>query len=53
MKLVGKESGASFESEYGSLYEIEDGVGVRGRAFLSHAEAKSAVEAEAGVRHER
>jgi ketosteroid isomerase-like protein len=53
MKLVGKESGASFESEYGSLYEIEDGLGVSGRAFLSHAEAKRAVKAEAGVRHER
>lgn len=53
MRLVGKESGASFDSEYGSLYEIEDGLAVRGRAFLSHAEAKRAVEAEAGVRNER
>jgi ketosteroid isomerase-like protein len=49
MRLVGKESGASFESEYGSLYEMEDGLGVSGRAFLSHAEAKRAVKAEAGV----
>jgi ketosteroid isomerase-like protein len=49
MKLVGKESGAGFESEYGSLYEVEDGISTRGRAFLSHDEARRATEAESGV----
>ena len=49
MRLVGKESGASFESEYGSLYEIEDAVATRGRAFLSHAEARRTAEAESGI----
>jgi ketosteroid isomerase-like protein len=42
MAIVGKESGASFESEYGSVYEMEDGRGVVGQAFLSHAEAERA-----------
>ena len=41
MAIVGKESGASFESEYGAVYEMEDGRGVRGRAFLSHEDAQS------------
>ena len=41
MAIVGKESGASFESEYGAVYEMEDGRGVRGRAFLSHEDARS------------
>ena len=41
MAIVGKESGAAFESEYGSVYEMEDGRGVRGRAFLSHEDARS------------
>jgi ketosteroid isomerase-like protein len=47
MRIVGKESGASFESEYGAVYEMEDGRGVSGRAFLSHADATRAAE-EAG-----
>ena len=34
MAIVGRESGAPFESDYGSVYEMEDGRGVRGRAFL-------------------
>jgi ketosteroid isomerase-like protein len=41
MSIVGKESGAAFESEYGSVYEMEDGRGVRGRAFLSHEDVRS------------
>jgi ketosteroid isomerase-like protein len=40
MHLVGKESGAPFESEYGSVYEVEDGRAVSGSAYLSHAEAE-------------
>ncbi len=40
MRIVGKGSGAEFESEYGAVYEMEDGRGVRGRAFLSHDEAR-------------
>ena len=42
MAIVGRESGAPFESDYGSVYEMEDGRGVRGRAFLSHEDARSA-----------
>ena len=49
MRLVGRESGASFESEYGSMYEVEDGRARSGRAFLSHSEARRAAEAGAGV----
>jgi hypothetical protein len=45
LTLVGRESGARFESEYGSLYEIEGGRARSGRAFLSHAEARQAAEA--------
>ncbi len=46
MKLVGRESGVPFESEYGALYEIEGGRARSGRAFLSHAEATRAIEVE-------
>jgi ketosteroid isomerase-like protein len=48
MAIVGKGSGASFESEYGAVYEMEDGRGVVGQAFLSHAEAVRAAEEAAG-----
>ena len=41
MAIVGKESGAPFESEYGAVYEMEEGRGVRGRAFLSHEDARN------------
>jgi ketosteroid isomerase-like protein len=41
MRIVGKGSGAEFESEYGAVYEMEDGRGVRGRAFLSHDVARA------------
>ena len=41
MRIVGKGSGAAFESEYGAVYEMEDGRGIRGRAFLSHDEARA------------
>ena len=47
VRLVGKESGTDFESEYGSIYEFEAGRAKRGRAFLSHEEAERAAEAEA------
>ena len=42
IRIVGKGSGASYESEYGAFYEIRDGRGVRGSAFLSHDEARRA-----------
>jgi ketosteroid isomerase-like protein len=45
MRIVGKGSGAEFESEYGAVYEMADGRGVRGRAFLSHEEARREAEA--------
>ena len=48
MAIVGKESGASFESEYGAVYEMEDGKGVVGQAFLSHDEAIRAARDAAG-----
>jgi ketosteroid isomerase-like protein len=48
MAIVGKESGASFESEYGAVYEMEEGRGVVGQAFLSHAEAVRAAREAAG-----
>jgi ketosteroid isomerase-like protein len=41
IRIVGRGSGAEFETEYGAVYEMEDGRGVRGRAFLSHDEARS------------
>ena len=44
LRIVGKESGAPFESEYGAVYEMEDGRGVSGRAFLSHGEARATAE---------
>jgi ketosteroid isomerase-like protein len=44
MRIIGKGSGAEFESEYGAVYEMEDGRGVRGRAFLSHDEARGEAE---------
>jgi ketosteroid isomerase-like protein len=50
MRIVGKESGASFESEYGAVYEIEDGRGVSGGAYLSHREARLAAEESARAR---
>jgi len=47
MHLTGRESGASFEGEYGWALELEDGLVISGRAFLSHAEAeRAAAEAE-------
>jgi ketosteroid isomerase-like protein len=49
LRMVGKKSGASFESEYGAVYEMEDGRGVSGRACLSHAEARTAAEDLAGA----
>jgi ketosteroid isomerase-like protein len=48
MRIVGRGSGAEFESEYGAVYEMEDGRGVRGRAFLSHAEARAEAERWSG-----
>ena len=48
MAIVGRGSGASFESEYGAVYEMEDGRGVAGQAFLSHDEARGAAERAAG-----
>jgi ketosteroid isomerase-like protein len=48
MRIVGKESGAAYESEYGAVYEMEDGRGVAGRAFLSHSEAIEFAEKLAG-----
>ena len=45
MRIIGKGSGAPAESEYGAVYEMEDGRGVAGRAFLSHEEARRAAEA--------
>jgi ketosteroid isomerase-like protein len=48
MAIVGKGSGASFESEYGAVYEMEDGRGVVGQAFLSHADARRAAEEARG-----
>jgi ketosteroid isomerase-like protein len=40
MRIVGKGSGAEFESDYGAVYEMEGGRGVRGRAFLSLEDAR-------------
>ena len=48
LRIVGKESGAEFESEYGAAYEMEDGRGVTGRAFLTHDEAVRFAEKIAG-----
>ena len=49
MHLVGKGSRVPTESEYGAVYELRDGRGVRGRAFLSHEDARrTAREWEAG-----
>jgi hypothetical protein len=45
MRIVGKGSGAPAESEYGAVYEMEDGRGIAGQAFLSHEEARAAAEA--------
>jgi ketosteroid isomerase-like protein len=42
MRIVGRESGAAAESEYGAVYEMEDGRGIAGRAFLSHEQARLA-----------
>jgi hypothetical protein len=42
MHLVGKGSRVPTESEYGAVYELEGGRGVRGRAFLSHDDARRA-----------
>jgi ketosteroid isomerase-like protein len=44
IRIVGKGSGASYESEYGAYYQVQDGKGVRGRAFLSHDDARQAAE---------
>ncbi len=48
MAIVGKGSGASFDSDYGAVYEMEDGKGVRGRAFLSHEDARRTASEWAG-----
>ena len=48
IRIVGKGSGASYESEYGAFYEIRDGRGVRGSAFLSHDEARRLARDAAG-----
>lgn len=48
MAIVGRESGASFDSEYGAVYEMEEGRGVAGQAFLSHEEAVRAARDAAG-----
>ena len=45
MRIVGKESGLSFEGDYAALWEI-DGERLRSmRAFLSHEEAEQAAAA--------
>jgi len=48
MHLVGRESGAAFESEYAWVYRTEEGLITEGRAYLSHADAERAAEDESG-----
>ena len=45
MVLTARESGVPLEQEMGVLYELEDGMFRRGRAYPSHAGATAAAEA--------
>jgi ketosteroid isomerase-like protein len=45
MRLKGRESGVEVDQELGSVYEFEDGLLRRGRAYPTHEEALAAAEA--------